>query len=396
MNPEPSRLVLKAGRDKSVRHRHPWVFSGAIDRIEGEPEPGETVSVVARDGAFLAWAAFSGDSQISARAWSFDPKDRIDEPFMRARIEAAIARRADVRARSDAMRLVHGESDGLPGLVVDRYADTLVVQILSAGAERWRPIWGPLLTQLTGAKSVYERSDVEVRALEGLPSRTGALIGDAQGHVRIEEDGIAYEVDIAKGQKTGFYLDQRDNRALAGSLAQGAEVLNAFCYTGGFSLSALKGGAKHVMSLDTSEEALALARRNVALNGLDAARAEWLAADVFAQLRKFRDQGRKFDLVVLDPPKFAPTEKHVANAARAYKDINLWAMKLLAPRGHLLTFSCSGAVSPDLFQKIVAGAAADARADLQVRRHLGAAPDHAVSIHFPEGEYLKGLWLQAA
>ncbi|HEX7402840.1 MAG TPA: class I SAM-dependent rRNA methyltransferase, partial [Usitatibacter sp.] len=375
---------------------HPWVFSGAIDRIEGEPEPGETVSVVARDGAFLAWAAFSGDSQISARAWSFDPKDRIDEAFMRARLEAAIARRADVRARSDAMRLVHGESDGLPGLVVDRYADTLVVQILSAGAERWRPIWGPLLMQLTGAKSVYERSDVEVRALEGLPSRTGALIGESQGHVRIEEDGIAYEVDIAKGQKTGFYLDQRDNRALAGSLAEGAEVLNAFCYTGGFSLSALKGGAKHVMSLDTSEEALALARRNVALNGLDAARADWLAADVFAQLRKFRDQGRKFGLIVLDPPKFAPTEKHVANAARAYKDINLWAMKLLAPRGHLLTFSCSGAVSPDLFQKIVAGAAADARADLQVRRHLGAAPDHAVSIHFPEGEYLKGLWLQAA
>ncbi|HEX7607307.1 MAG TPA: class I SAM-dependent rRNA methyltransferase, partial [Usitatibacter sp.] len=320
----------------------------------------------------------------------------IDEAFMRARLEAAIARRADVGARSDAMRLVHGESDGLPGLVVDRYADTLVVQILSAGAERWRPIWGPLLTQLTGAKSVYERSDVEVRALEGLPSRTGALIGEAQGHVRIEEDGIAYEVDIAKGQKTGFYLDQRDNRALAGSLAQDAEVLNAFCYTGGFSLSALKGGAKHVMSLDTSEEALALARRNVALNGLDAARADWLAADVFAQLRKFRDQGRKFGLIVLDPPKFAPTEKHVANAARAYKDINLWAMKLLAPRGHLLTFSCSGAVSPDLFQKIVAGAAADAKADLQVRRHLGAAPDHAVSIHFPEGEYLKGLWLQAA
>jgi 23S rRNA (cytosine1962-C5)-methyltransferase len=396
VNPQSSRLVLKPGRDKSVRHRHPWVFSGAIDRIEGEPKPGETVSVVARDGAFLAWAAFSGDSQISARAWSFDPKDTIDESFMRARLEAAIARRADVRARTDAMRLVHGESDGLPGLVVDRYAGTLVVQILSAGAERWRATWGPLLIELTGAKSVYERSDVEVRSLEGLPSRTGALIGDAAGRVRIDEDGIAYEVDIAKGQKTGFYLDQRDNRALAGSLASGAEVLNAFCYTGGFSLSALKGGAKHVTSLDTSDEALELARHNVGLNDLDATRAEWLAADVFAQLRKFRDQGRKFGLIVLDPPKFAPTEKHVANAARAYKDINLWAMKLLAPGGHLLTFSCSGAVSPDLFQKIVAGAAADSRADLQVRRHLGAAPDHAVSIHFPEGEYLKGLWLQAA
>ncbi|HTS86332.1 MAG TPA: class I SAM-dependent rRNA methyltransferase, partial [Usitatibacter sp.] len=242
----------------------------------------------------------------------------------------------------------------------------------------------------------YERSDVEVRTLEGLAPRTGALLGDVKGPVRIHEGGIAYEVDVVNGQKTGFYLDQRDNRALAGSLAADRDVLNAFCYTGGFTLAALKGGAKHVTSLDTSEEALALGRRNVEINSLDASRAEWLAADVFAQLRKFRDQNRKFGLVVLDPPKFAPTEKHVANAARAYKDINLWAMKLLAPGGHLLTFSCSSAVSPDLFQKIVAGAAADARVDLQIRRHLGASLDHPVSIHFPEGEYLKGLWLQAS
>jgi 23S rRNA (cytosine1962-C5)-methyltransferase len=294
------------------------------------------------------------------------------------------------------MRLVHAESDGLPGLIADRYADTIVVQILSAGAERWRPFWGPALTRLTGAKSVYERSDVEVRTLEGLAPRTGALVGDVAGMVRITEDAIAYDVDLINGQKTGFYLDQRDNRALAAKLAADVEVLNAFCYTGGFSLSALKGGARRVTSIDTSEEALALARRNAQINGLDAGRTEWLAADVFAQLRKFRDQGRKFGLIVLDPPKFAPTEKHVPNAARAYKDINLWAMKLLAPGGHLLTFSCSGAVSPDLFQKIVAGAAADARVDLQIRKHLGAALDHPVSIHFPEGEYLKGLWLQAS
>ena len=293
------------------------------------------------------------------------------------------------------MRLVHGESDGLPGLVVDRYADTAVVQMLSAGAERWRGLWGPALAELAGVRYVYERSDVEVRSLEGLHPRTGPLLGEAPGVVRIEEDGIAYEVDVAAGQKTGFYLDQRDNRALARTLANGAEVLNAFCYTGGFSLSALKGGAQRVTSLDTSEEALEGAKRNLQANDFDPARAEWLAADVFAHLRKLRDQGRKFGLIVLDPPKFAPTEKHVANAARAYKDINLWAMKLLAPGGHLLTFSCSGAVSPDLFQKIVAGAAADARVEARVQRHLGATPDHAVSIHFPEGEYLKGLWLQA-
>ena len=242
---------------------------------------------------------------------------------------------------------------------------------------------------------MYERSDAEVRSLEGLPHRVGAMVGEAPKHARIVEDGIAYDVDVVGGQKTGFYLDQRDNRVLAAALAKDAEVLNAFCYTGGFSLSALRGGAKRVVSLDTSEEALSLARHNASINGLDASRAEWVPADVFAQLRKYRDQGRKFDLIVLDPPKFAPTEKHVPNAARAYKDINLWALKLLAPGGHLLTFSCSGAISPDLFQKIVAGAAADARSDVQIRRHLGAALDHPVSIHFPEGEYLKGLWLQA-
>jgi 23S rRNA (cytosine1962-C5)-methyltransferase len=378
-----------------LRHRHPWVFSGAVERVEGNPVSGDTVQVAARDGAFLAWAAYCPESQIRARVWSFDPKDVVDEAFLRGRLKAAVERRSVMAAGSDAMRLVHGESDGLPGLVVDRYADTLVAQVLSAGAERWRSSWGPMLTEITGAKSVYERSDVEVRALEGLAPRTGPLLGSATGPVKINEDGIAYMVDFERGQKTGFYLDQRDNRALAGALAADAEVLNAFCYTGGFTLSALKGGARRVTSLDTSEEALALGRQNVEINKLDASRAEWLAADVFAQLRKFRDQGRKFDLVVLDPPKFAPTEKHVPNAARAYKDINLWAMKLLAPGGHLLTFSCSGAVSADLFQKIVAGAAADSRVDLQIRKHLGPALDHPASIHFPEGEYLKGLWLQA-
>jgi 23S rRNA (cytosine1962-C5)-methyltransferase len=396
LNQDSARLVLKAGREKSLRHRHPWVFSGAVERVEGDPGVGETVAIVARDGAFLAWAAYCPQSQIRARVWSFDANETIDAAFMRRRLEASIARRAAMGEGSDAMRLVHGESDGIPGFIVDRYADTIVVQILSAGAERWRAYWGPALVELTGVKTVYERSDVEVRTLEGLAPHTGLLVGEANGFARIREDDIAYDVDVMNGQKTGFYLDQRENRALAGSLAADTEALNVFCYTGGFSLSALKGGARHVTSIDTSDEALALARRNLEINGFDASRAQWLAADVFAQLRKFRDQGRKFGLIVLDPPKFAPTEKHVPNAARAYKDINLWAMKLLAPGGHLLTFSCSAAVGPDLFHKIVAGAAADARVDLQIRRHLGAALDHPVSIHFPEGEYLKGLWLQAA
>jgi 23S rRNA (cytosine1962-C5)-methyltransferase len=391
-----ARIVLRPAREKSLRHRHPWVFSGAVERVEGTPAPGETVAVVARDGAFQAWAAYSAESQIRARVWSFDHEDTIDEAFFKRRLAASIARRGSLGQGSNAMRLVHGESDGLPGLVVDRYADTLVVQILSAGAERWRALWAPALVALTGASAVYERSDVEVRSLEGLQPHTGNLVGKVEGPVRIEEDGIAYEVDVVRGQKTGFYLDQRDNRALAATLAKDADVLNGFCYTGGFSLSALAGGARHVASIDTSAEALALAERNMAHNRLDPARAEWVEADVFAHLRKLRDQGKHYGLVILDPPKFAPTERHVEKAARAYKDINLWAMKLLAPGGHLLTFSCSGAVSPDLFGKIIAGAAADARVDLQVRRHLGPGLDHPVSVHFPEGEYLKGLWLQAS
>ncbi|HEX5634176.1 MAG TPA: class I SAM-dependent methyltransferase, partial [Gemmatimonadales bacterium] len=390
MKAEP-RVVLKPGREKSLRHRHPWVFSGAIAHVDGDPAPGDTVSIAAHDGTWLARAAYNPQSQIRARVWSFEESDAIDEAFLRGRLQAAIARRRVVAPGSDGMRLVHAESDGLPGLVADRYGDVVAVQILAGGAERWRERWGPLLAELTGAKAVYERSDVEVRALEGLPPRTGPLVGDAPGLARIEEDGVRYEVDVAHGQKTGFYLDQRDNRALARSLADGAEVLNAFCYTGGFSLAALKGGARGVSSIDTSEEALEAGRRNLALNALDAARAEWVAADVFAHLRKLRDKGRRYGLIVLDPPKFAPTEKHVPNAARAYKDINLWAMKLLAPGGHLLTFSCSGAIGPDLFRKIVAGAAADAKVDLQVRRSLGPSLDHPVSIHFPEGEYLKGL-----
>ncbi len=391
------RLVLKPGREKSLRHRHPWVFSGAIERVEGHPGPGDTVAVAAHDGAMLGWAAFSPDSQIRARVWSFDAAATIDEAFLLARLEASVRRRTGMLdARHDACRLVHSETDGLPGLVVDRYGDVAVVQMLSAGAERWREFWPQALVRVAGMRVVYERSDAEVRTLEGLPPRSGTLLGELPEHVRMVEAGITYEVDVARGQKTGFFLDQRDNRALAASLAAGGDVLNAFCYTGGFSLGALAAGAKSVVSVDTSEDALALARHNASLNSLDATRAHWLPADVFGYLRRLRDEGRKFSLIVLDPPKFAPTEKHVAGAARAYKDINLWAMKLLAPGGHLLSFSCSGAVGPDLFQKIVAGAAADARVDLEIRGRLAASRDHPVSIHFPEGEYLKGLWLQSA
>jgi 23S rRNA (cytosine1962-C5)-methyltransferase len=392
-----ARVVMKPGREKSLRHRHPWVFSGAIARVEGEPAPGDTVAVLAHDGAPLARAAWSPASQIRARVWSFDPAAVIDEDFLEARLRAAVERRAGLLDEDhDACRLVHAESDGLPGLVLDRYGDTAVVQLLSASAERWRDFWPEAIARVSGAKAVYERSDAEVRTLEGLEPRAGPLLGAPPGVVRMREAGLVYEVDVAHGQKTGFFLDQRDNRALASRVAKGCEVLNAFCYTGGFTVAALAGAATRVVSVDTSEEALALGRRNVEANRLNPERAQWVAADVFEYLRKLRDQGRRFGLIVLDPPKFAPTERHVEKAARAYKDINLWAMKLLAPGGRLLTFSCSGAIGPELFQKIVAGAAADARVELVVERRLAASADHPVSIHFPEGEYLKGLALRAA
>lgn len=397
MPPAVSRIVLKPGREKSLRHRHPWVFSGAIERVDVAPASGETIEVRDANGAFLALAAYSAESQIRARAWTYREGEVVDGSFIRARLAAAIERRRSLLdAGSTACRLVHAESDGLPGLVVDLYGDTLVIQVLSAGPERWKDEIVQALASLTGLKSIFERSDVEVRALEGLVPRTGALLGAAPGPVAIIEDGIHYEVNVATGQKTGFYLDQRDNRRIVRELAAGADVLNAFCYTGGFSLSALAGGAKSVLSLDSSEVAIRQAERNLALNPFDQALSEFREADVFETVRKLRDQGRQFDLIILDPPKFAPTERHVEKAARAYKDVNLWAFKLLRPGGRLVTFSCSGAVSRDLFQKIVAGAAVDAGADAAIERPLAASVDHPVSLTFPEGEYLKGLQIRRA
>ena len=391
------RLTLKPGRERSLLRRHPWVFSGAIGKVQGSPQSGANVEVRAADGAFLAWAAYSGASQIRARVWSFDEAEVPGPELFRKKIEAALAlRRAAIPAQaSDAFRLVHGESDGLPGLIADRYADVLVVQIVSAGCERWREPLIEILRETSGCARVYERSDTEGRGLEGLAPRSGAVSGAGpDGPTRILEHGIKYEVDVVSGQKTGFYLDQRDNRARVELLASGREVLNGFCYTGGFSLSALSGGARSVLSVDASAPALATAKRNLALNGLEAGRAEWLQADVFEALRGLQREGRQFDLVVLDPPKFAPTPKDSARAARGYKDINLNALKLLRPGGLLATFSCSGGVSPELFQKIVAGAAADAGASLALRERLSAAPDHPVLVEFPEGEYLKGLLLE--
>jgi len=391
-------VVLAPGREKSVRLRHPWIFSGAIERVEGDPAPGDTVTVVAADGSFAAHAAYSPTSQIRARVWSFVPAVKIDAPFFVRTVAHAVSARAPLfDATHTAGRILHGESDGLPGVVADRYGDIVVLQCLSAGAERWRDTLAAALIEATGAHCVYERSDAEVRALEGLPVRSGAIVGSLPDVVAIVEDGIDYRVDVVHGQKTGFYLDQRDNRHVVRHHAQGRRVLNAFCYTGGFSLAALAGGATSVVSIDSSGNALAMARENLVRNpSLDASRAQWVEADVFAELRRMRDAGGTFDMIILDPPKFAPTAAHAERAARAYKDINLLAMKLLTAGGLLVSFSCSGGISAELFQKIVAGAALDANADAQVIGHLAASADHPVALNFPEGDYLKGLLIRKA
>ena len=391
------QLTLKPGRERSLLRRHPWIFSGAIAEVRGAPHSGDTVEVRAADGRFLAWAGYSPASQIRARVWSFEETEIPGPDLFAKRIEAAFAlRRALIPPETtNAQRLVHGESDGLPGLVADRYADTLVVQLLSAGCERWREELIAILCERSGCARIHERSDTGGRELEGFRASTGLIAGTAaDGPLKIVEHGIEYEVDVAAGQKTGFYLDQRDNRARVGNLAHGREMLNCFSYTGGFTLSALAGGARSVLSIDSSAPALELAKRNLALNGVEAKRAEWLEADVFGALRKLRTEDRQFDFVVLDPPKFAPTPKDAERAARGYKDINLNALKVLRRGGLLATFSCSGGVSPELFQKIVAGAAADAGVSLLLRERYRAAADHPVRIEFPEGEYLKGLLLE--
>ena len=391
-------LTLHPGKEKSVLRRHPWLFSGAVDRLEGRARPGDTVDVASADGRPLARAAWSPSSQIRARIWSFDAEEVIDHGFFKRRVAAAVARRAALPelAGQQGLRLIHAESDGLPGIIADRYGDTVVLQLSAAGAEKWRGAIADSLLKATGCARIYERSDLDLRSLEGLEPVTGWIQGAASdAPLVITENAVRMEVDIVGGHKTGFYLDQRDNRRRVAELAADRRVLNCFCYTAGFSLQALAGGAREVVSLDSSGPALETARRNLALNPqLDASRAIWLEADVFGELRSLRAAGERYDLIILDPPKFANTAAHAERAARAYKDINLLGLQLLAPGGLLMTYSCSGGISAELFRKIVAGAALDAGRTTRIVQQLHGAADHPVDLAFPEGEYLKGLLLQ--
>jgi 23S rRNA (cytosine1962-C5)-methyltransferase len=393
------QLILVPGKERSVFRRHPWLFAGSVERLIGQARPGDTVEVVA-GSQVLGKAAWSPASQIRARMWSFDAAETIDDVFFKRRVAAAVARRATLPSLvgQSGLRLIHAESDGLPGVIADRYGDLVVLQLTSAGAEKWRSAIAGALAKATGCSRIYERSDSEVRSLEGLEPRTGWLYGSpVEEAVVIDEHGIRMGIDFVAGHKTGFYLDQRDNRRLLGQLSGGRRVLNCFCYTGGFSLQALAGGAAKVESVDSSEPALAQARTNLALNPqLDAARADWRCANVFDELRRLRAAGERFDLIVLDPPKFAPSASHAERAARAYKDINLHGFRLLSPGGLLMTYSCSGGVGLELFQKIVAGAALDAGRDARIVQRLQGAADHPVALAFPEGEYLKGLLVEVS
>jgi 23S rRNA (cytosine1962-C5)-methyltransferase len=387
-------LILKKGREKPLLRKHPWIFSGAVNNISKEAEPGETVAIRDSQGTFLAWGAYSPQSQIRARVWSWDEDDPVDRDFFKQKLENALQLRKDWidTTQTDSYRLVHAESDGLPGLIVDRYANSLVMQVLSTGPERWRDEIVSLLEELVQPEAIYERSDVAVRELEGLPERTGLLAGELPPQpLTIMENGLRYNVEPVTGQKTGFYLDQRDNRQFCREIARGKCVLNCFAFTGGFTAAALAGGAESVLSIDSSAEALELARENIALNDLPAEKCEWTTGDVFQELRTLRDKAEQYDLIVLDPPKFAPTASQAQKAARGYKDINLLGFKLLRPGGTLMTFSCSGGIDAAFFQKIVADAALDAGVEAQIVKRLYQAADHPTLLAFPEGTYLKGF-----
>lgn len=391
-------LTVKPGRDKSLLRRHPWIFSGAVQQLTGPVEPGATVQVRAAGGEFLAHAAISPASQIRARVWSFDEQETIGTGFFRHRLKQAIAFRKGcglMAGEETACRLVNGEADSLPGVIVDRYGRYLVCQFLAAGAERWKGEMVALLKELLNPVGIYERSDTEARGKEGMKAATGLLAGQPPDPLlTINEEGRHYAVDILQGHKTGFYLDQRANRTLVEGLTAGSEFLNCFCYSGGFGVAAMRGGAKLVINVDSSGPALELARHNTELNRPAATQVEFVEADVFALLRQYRNEGRLFDCICLDPPKFVDSAQHIARAARGYKDINLLAFRLLRPGGRLFTFSCSGLIDPPLFQKIVADAALDAKRTARLIRRLDQAPDHATSLAFPEGTYLKGLLCQ--
>ncbi|MGQ8773666.1 23S rRNA (cytosine(1962)-C(5))-methyltransferase RlmI [Serratia sp. NA_112.1] len=388
------RLFLAKGREKSLLRRHPWVFSGAVQRVEGKALSGETIDIHDAHGKWLARGAYSPESQIRARVWTFLPDEEINIEFFIRRLQQAQSWRDWIAKRDglDGYRLIAGESDGMPGITIDRFQNFLVLQLLSAGAEYQRAALITALQHCYPECAIYDRSDVAVRKKEGLPLAQGQVVGDLPpALLPITEHGMKLLVDIQQGHKTGFYLDQRDSRLAARNYSAGRRVLNCFSYTGAFAVSALMGGCTQVISVDTSQAALDIAKQNVELNQLDLSKAEFVRDDVFQLLRAYRTQGEKFDLIIMDPPKFVENKNQLAGACRGYKDINMLALQLLNPGGILLSFSCSGLMPTDLFQKILADAAVDAGRDVQFIEQYRQAADHPVIATYPEGLYLKGF-----
>ncbi|MFH1852459.1 MAG: class I SAM-dependent methyltransferase [Candidatus Neomarinimicrobiota bacterium] len=390
-------IILKPGRERSLLRLHPWIFSGAIKKVNSAPRPGETVDLFSADGRFLGRGAYSPVSQIRVRVWTFDEGETIDVAFFEKRIKAAVALRkaAGIAQQTDACRLVATEADGLPGLIVDRYGAFLVCQFLSAGAAYWQSTVVDILRHSPGVTGIYQRSDADVRGKEGLEPVRGLLWGaEPPELVEIVENGLKFLVDIRNGHKTGFYLDQRENRQLVRSCSADKDVLNCFAYTGGFGLAALQGGARQVTNVESVAGLLSLIDQNRQLNSLDEQLCMNVKADVFQLLRQYDETGRTFDIIVLDPPKFAESQSNLPRASRGYKDINRLAFKLLRPGGLLFTFSCSGLMKMDLFQKIVADAALDAGRDGRILQWLRQGADHPVTLPFPESLYLKGLLVE--
>ena len=392
---ESKKVTLKKGREKPIYRRHPWIFSGAIREVEGSPGPGEPVQVIDEKGNFIAWGAYSPHSQIRVRIWNWNQESEITPDLLTAKIQASIDHRQRIGFDYPMMRLVHAESDGLPGLIVDRYGNTVVYQLLSAGVEYWKDEIPDILADLTSADTIYERSDGDVRDLEGLPKRAGVIKGlEPDELIIIDDAGVKTLIDIRRGHKTGYYLDQRENRVKISNLCSEKKVLDCFCYTGGFSIPAAIKGAASITMIDESQNALELAERNAEINNVPGDLMTIQKGDVFKLLRKFRDKGEKFDLIILDPPKFAPTASFADKAARGYKDINLLAFKLLTQGGLLATFSCSGGISREFFLRVLSGAALDAEVNARIQINMGQSADHSVNLSFPEGTYLKGFGLR--
>ncbi|MEO8233447.1 MAG: class I SAM-dependent rRNA methyltransferase [Ignavibacteriota bacterium] len=387
-------VKLKKGRDKSFNRKHPWIFSGAIDSVKDVNQNGETVKIISGDGKVLGYGSYSSHSQISVRVLSFNPDETIDKDFFKRQIETAAQFRNQIVEDSltNAYRIVNAEGDLLPGLIVDKYDDFIVCQFLSAGAEFWKKEIVEILVELFNPTGIFERSDSTSREKEGLTQSTGVLYGkQPEGLIEVLENGNKFLVDVTHGHKTGFYLDQRENRKLLESFSAGKDILNCFSYTGGFSVYALKAGANKVTNVDSSSEALVLAEKILSLNNIDSSKYENVNDDVFKYLRKLRDANQQFDVIVLDPPKFAESASQIEKASRGYKDINLLALKLLKQNGTLFTFSCSGHIVPDLFYKIISDAAVDSGRVVHIMKYLTQSPDHTMLTSFPEGLYLKGL-----